>query len=103
MNEKDVDYLISKAENKFLLSNAASGRAKQITEGSLPYVSNFDPNNPVITALREIANDKIKIKVLAGPAEVAEKLMPQKEIRPKNSGLDRLAKDAKRSKEKKRK
>ena len=79
MSELIIESLLTKAKNKFLLSNAASARAKQIAEGSLPYVDNFDPTNPVITALREIAADKIRIKVLGGPAKKPLELLLTKE------------------------
>ena len=101
MSEKDIDLLSSKTENKFLLANAAAGRAKQIVEGSLPYVNNFDPHNPVITALREIAADKIKIKILSAPKIDPNKLLKRKVEEEAPSALDRLSKDAKRKKEKK--
>lgn len=94
MQELNADELINKARNKFLLSNAAAYRAKQIVEGSLPYVNNFDPNNPVITALREIAADKIRIKILTGPSKKALELIERdKEEAP--SALERLAKSSK--------
>lgn len=94
MNETNIDDLLSKAKNKFLLANAASGRAKQIVEGSLPYVSNFDPNNPVITALREIAADKVRIKILSGPAKKPQEILKE-EVEAAPSALDRLAKGKK--------
>jgi DNA-directed RNA polymerase subunit omega len=107
MTELTIDNLLSKAKNKFLLVNAAAGRAKQVSEGSLPYVDNFDPTNPVITALREIAADKIRIKVLSGPVKKAQDLLvAEEEARP--SALERLAKGTKKAappkkKEKKKK
>ncbi len=105
MTEITIDNLLNKAKNKFLLVNAASGRAKQVSEGSLPYIDNFDPTNPVITALREIAADKIRIRVLTGPAKKAQELlMTEEEEAP--SALDRLAKGKKEpavKKEKKKK
>ena len=104
MSERDIDHLLTKAANKFLLVNAASGRAKQIVEGSLPYVENFDPNNPVITALREISADKMKIKILSGPSkkpqDILEKEEDTKEAR-RPSALERLARDSKKSSKKK--
>ena len=106
MNEINIDDLLVKAKNKFLLSNAAAGRAKQIVEGSLPYVNHFDPNNPVITALREIAADKIRIKILSGPSKKAQELLALKEQeKEKPSALERLAKEkkTKAKKEKKKK
>jgi len=103
LSEKNIDDLIRKTKNKFLLSNAVAGRAKQIVEGSLPYVNNFDPNNPVITALREIAADKIRIKVLSGPAKKPQEiLLPDEKSSIKPSLLDSLAKE-KKSKAKKEK
>ena len=95
MNEINIDNLLSKAKNKFLLSNAAAGRAKQIVEGSLPYVNHFDPNNPVITALREIAADKIRIKVLSGPIKKPQEILAHEEERERPSALKRLAKEKK--------
>lgn len=107
MTELSIDNLLNKARNKFLLANAASGRAKQITEGSLPYIDNFDPTNPVITALREIAADKIRIKILTGPATKAQELLITDEAEKKPSALQRLAKGKKalapKKKEKKKK
>ena len=99
MSELIIENLLTKAKNKFLLANAASARAKQVAEGSLPYVDNFDPTNPVITALREIAADKIRIKVLGGPAKKAQELLLTKEEEEaqRPSALERLA----RGKEKK--
>jgi DNA-directed RNA polymerase omega subunit len=107
LTELSIDNLLSKAKNKFLLVNAAAGRAKQISEGSLPYVDNFDPSNPVITALREIAADKIRIKVMTGPTKKAQELIVAEEEAAKPSALNRLAKEKKASappkKEKKKK
>jgi DNA-directed RNA polymerase omega subunit len=98
---------LNKARNKFLLANAASGRAKQITEGSLPYIDNFDPTNPVITALREIAADKIRIKILSGPAKNAQELLVTEEEEKKPTALQRLVRGKKaapaKKKEKKKK
>ncbi|MFA6548909.1 MAG: DNA-directed RNA polymerase subunit omega [Candidatus Margulisiibacteriota bacterium] len=106
MSERDIDNMLLKAKNKFLLANAAAGRAKQIIEGSLPYVNNFDPNNPVITALREIAADKIRIRVLTGPIKKTQELLISDE-EAKPSALERLAKEQKgtapKKKEKKKK
>ena len=103
MNEINIDNLLAKARNKFLLANAAAGRAKQIVEGSLPYVNHFDPNNPVITALREIAADKIRIKVLSGPSKKPQELLTRGEEKERPSALERLAKEKKGKKEKKKK
>jgi DNA-directed RNA polymerase omega subunit len=103
LNEINIDDLITKARNKFLLSNAAAGRAKQITEGSLPYVDHFDPNNPVITALREIAANKIRIKVLTGPSKKPQEILSKEEEEAMPSALERLAKEKKGKSKKEKK
>jgi len=100
LSERDIDHLLTKAANKFLLVNAASGRAKQIVEGSLPYVENFDPNNPVITALREISADKMKIKILTGPNKKPQDILEKEEDKPefaRPSALERLSRDSKKA------
>ncbi len=94
----NIDNLLTKAPNKFLLSNALSGRAKQIIEGSLPYVSDFDPTNPIITALKELASDRLEIKVLnEKEASKQQKLVEEKEAAREKAesnpfGLDGLEK-----------
>ena len=106
MKDKDIDIenLLDKAKNKFLLVNATAGRAKQIIAGSLPYVNNFDPTNPVVTALREIAADKMRIKILTGPSKKAQDiLVTEDEEKKRPSALDRLARETKGKKEKKKK
>ncbi len=102
-SEINIDNLLSKAKNKFLLSNATAGRAKQIVEGSLPYVNHFDPNNPIITALREIAADKVRIKILTAPTKKPQELLAREEEERKPSALKRLAKEKRGKKEKKKK
>ena len=103
--EETIDILLSKAKNKFLLSNAVAGRAKQIAEGSLPYVNNFDPTNPIITAIREIANDKIKIRMVTADSKKPKEVAVLEKEAP--SALIRLAKEKKgavsKKKEKKKK
>jgi DNA-directed RNA polymerase subunit omega len=95
MTELTIDNLLSKAKNKFLLVNAAAGRAKQVAEGSLPYIDNFDPTNPVITALREIAADKIRIKVLSGPSKKAQEILNVDDEDALPSAMERLARGKK--------
>jgi DNA-directed RNA polymerase omega subunit len=70
-----IDEIMSKVGNKFLLVNATIARAKQILAGSLPYVDDFDPTDSITTALKEIAADKIRIKLgkeTIKPRELAE-------------------------------
>jgi len=75
LKELRIDELISKMGNKFLLINATITRAKQIQAGSLPYVDDFDPTDSIKTALKEIASEKIKIKIgknIIKPLETVE-------------------------------
>jgi len=58
-----IDILFERIPNKFLLVNAVAGRAKQIMEGSLPYVDNFNPENPIETAMKEIAEERISVEI----------------------------------------
>lgn len=91
--KETIDILLKKAKNKFLLSNAVAGRAKQISEGSLPYVNDFDPTNPIITAIREIARDKIRIKLITAESKkpVEIKMVEEEDT----TALKSLAKGAK--------
>ncbi|OGC03482.1 DNA-directed RNA polymerase subunit omega [candidate division WOR-1 bacterium RIFOXYA12_FULL_43_27] len=97
---ESVDGLLGKAKNKFLLVNAVSERAKQITAGSLPYINDFDPSNPIVTAIREIWANKINIKLESAPKkqkpeELLLKEEPQEEPKKRANALDRLAKHSK--------
>ena len=105
MNEQEIniDNLLSNAVNKFLLSNAAAGRAKQIVDGSLPYVNHFDPNNPVVTALREIAADKVRIRVLSAPSKKPQEILAPINREEAPNALTRLARGAKTKKDRKKK
>jgi DNA-directed RNA polymerase omega subunit len=58
-----VDDLMNRVKNKFVLVNATINRAKQILAGSLPYVDDFDPTDPIKTALKELSAEKINIKI----------------------------------------
>lgn len=94
--KENIDSLLKKSKNKFLLSNAIAGRAKQISEGSLPYVNDFDPTNPIITAIKEIARDKIRIKIItADSKKPIEIKMVEEDEGP--SALEKLAKGSKKS------
>ncbi|MFA5034357.1 MAG: DNA-directed RNA polymerase subunit omega [Candidatus Margulisiibacteriota bacterium] len=103
MTELSVDNLLTKAKNKFLLVNAASARAKQVADGSLPYIDNFDPTNPVITSLREIAADKFRIKVASADSKKPQEILVADEDEDAVTHLERLAKGAKEKKEKPKK
>jgi len=96
--DETIDSLLTKAKNRFLLSNAVAGRAKQIHEGSLPYIDNFDPTNPIVTAIREIASDKIKIKMLTPDSKKAKEVKVLEVSAERPSALSRLAKNSKPAK-----
>ncbi len=91
MKEPMVDEIMSKVKNKFLLVNATIARAKQILAGSLPYVDDFDPTDSIKTALKEIASEKIRIKLGKGK-EKAQELLVKEETKARVS----LAKEEKK-------
>jgi DNA-directed RNA polymerase omega subunit len=64
-----IDVMLKKIDNKFLLVNAIAVRAKEISEGSLPYIEDSNPLNPIETAMNELARDKIEVKVLDAPVK----------------------------------
>lgn len=64
------DILNDFAQGKYVLSNLAAKRAKQLREGAPPLVS-IESNHPLTIALAEIAAGKIK-PVLPTAIEVAE-------------------------------
>lgn len=81
MTKLSVDQLLTKSKNKFMLANALSKRAKQIVEGSLPYVDDFNPANPIITAMKEIAADKIKIRIGEAGSEKLQALVAEAPVK----------------------
>ena len=99
--KETIDVLLQKAKNKFLLSNAVAKRAKQITDGSLPYVNDFDPTNPVITAIREIVRDKVRIKISTEESKKPVEVKVVDVAGEEDSIMTKLAKGAKSTKKKK--
>lgn len=55
----NIDDLIKKVGNKFLLTTAVSRRAMQIKEGDAPLVDDIKGNLPVHAAIKEINDEKI--------------------------------------------
>ena len=55
-----IEDCLEKVENRFALSITAMKRAKQLVQGSQPLSSEID-NKDVVLALREIAEDKVKV------------------------------------------
>ena len=64
--------------NIFLLINTVATRAKELAEGSIPFVEDANPNNPIETALKEFSRDKFEIKMLKGPAPKPMKVIESK-------------------------
>lgn len=54
-----VEDCLTKVENRFALVHAAAKRTKMLYKGSQPLVQ--CKNKEVVTALREIADEKIKV------------------------------------------
>ena len=57
-----IEDCLEKVENRFALSIAAMKRAKQIVKGAKPLSKETD-NKHVVLALREIAEEKVKVAV----------------------------------------
>lgn len=55
-----IEDCLEKVENRFALSITAMKRAKQLVQGAQPLSSEID-NKEVVLALREIAEDKVKV------------------------------------------
>ena len=53
-----VEDCLEKVTNRFALTILAAERARQISKGSKPLLT--CDNKPAVTALREIADDKVK-------------------------------------------
>ncbi len=73
-----IDILLKKISNKFLLANAIAQRAKELGEGSLPYIEDSNPLNHIETAMNEIANNKLELRILEGPAPKPIKVIEAK-------------------------
>jgi len=64
----DIDRLLSRVGNKYLLVNAARVRAQQLVNGDEPTIEGANPEKAVSTAFAEIAADKLDIEI--NPARV---------------------------------
>lgn len=101
MTEISIDQLLAKIPNKFLLVSGLAERAKQIAAGSLPYIDAFDPENPINTAILEMATDKIKVGFSAEPKKHRAAVVPPKlDLR---TAFATLEKEEKKKYKKKRK
>jgi DNA-directed RNA polymerase omega subunit len=58
----DIDQLLQRVGNKYLLVNAARARAQQLTNHDEPAVEGANPEKAVTTAFAEIAADKLEIQ-----------------------------------------
>ena len=66
-----IDVLLKKINNKYLLANAVAERAKEISDGSIPYIEDPNPLNPIETAMEEFGRGKVEVKILDGPPQKA--------------------------------
>ncbi len=57
----DIDRLLGRVGNKYLLVNAARVRAQQLVNGDEPTTEGANPEKAVSTAFAEIAADKLDI------------------------------------------
>lgn len=58
-----LEELLEKVQNRFLLAVAAARRARQIKDGSKKLIDAPEDESPVVVALDEILEDKIRIEV----------------------------------------
>ncbi len=63
MRELVLEELLDKVKNRFLLTVAAARRARQLKEGAKPLIDMAENEPPVIVALDEILEDKIRIEI----------------------------------------
>jgi len=68
-----IDELLKRINNRFLLANVIAERAKEISNGSLPYIENADFSQPIKVAMEELKEGKITYKILEGPPKKQEK------------------------------
>lgn len=63
-----IEDCLEKVVNRFALSVAAMKRARMLVKGATPLCEETD-NKDVVTALREIAEDKVKVVYPVGQDE----------------------------------
>jgi DNA-directed RNA polymerase omega subunit len=59
----DIDQLVARVGNKYLLVNIARVRAQQLVNGDEPAVEGATPEKCVTTAFAEISADKLDIDI----------------------------------------
>lgn len=64
-----IEDCLEKVGNRFTLAVAAMKRAKQLSRGAEPLSSETD-NKDVVLALREIAEEKVRVKLPEDEEEV---------------------------------
>ena len=89
MTTPTIDILLKRINNRFLLANAVATRAKEILDGSLPYVEDSNPLNPIETAMNEFATSKVTIKILDGPPAKIEKIAEVRDFWAKEVNLEK--------------
>lgn len=63
-----IEDCLEKVVNRFALSVSAMKRARMLVKGAVPLSEETD-NKDVVTALREIAEDKVKVVYPVGQDE----------------------------------
>ena len=66
-----VEDCLDNVDNRFQLVLAAAKRARQLAMGHEPLVP-WDDDKPTVVALREIAEDKIDLKMLTSSSTTSE-------------------------------
>jgi DNA-directed RNA polymerase omega subunit len=59
----DIDHLLKRVGNKYLLVNAARVRAQQLVNHDEPAIEGANPEKAVTTAFQEIAAGKLSIQL----------------------------------------
>jgi len=55
-----IDELIKKTGNRYYLTTIVAKRSKQLNQGAKPLVETQPTTKPLLIALKEVAEDKIK-------------------------------------------
>jgi DNA-directed RNA polymerase subunit omega len=68
MKEIVTEELLKKINNRFLLSIVAAKRARQIKDGAVPLVNDYQGKSDLDVALTEIIENMIQAEVITGNA-----------------------------------
>ncbi len=105
-SDLNTTQLLGKVPNKFLLCVAASKRARQIKDNLHPGILEEEPIVPVVQALYEIMDGKVKVTLKHQPDEEQDMLQKMDQQLTENMSQEEKAeteKDDKKTKESKSK